>query len=128
MNKTKLLLASASIFLVQFSMGCGQVYAQNTISSAGLDAKELEAINRQPISPKVRANENVLGTEKRQASFDYQENQGTHVKEYTSNGRPVEIQVDSRAGTKYEMSRPLNSNPSMTNTNIERVPSLKVPF
>lgn len=105
-----------------------QTVAQNTTSSPGLDAKELELINRQPISPTVRANESVLGTEKRPTSFEYQENKGTKITEYSSDGRPVEIQVDSRAGTHYEMSKPINPSPTVPNTSIQRVPSIQLPF
>jgi hypothetical protein len=133
MNNIRFNRVSALIFSVTFIASfnmivTNQVLAQNTNISPGLDAKELELINRQPISPSVRANENVLGTEKRPTSFEYQENQGTRITEYTSNGRPVEIQVDSRSGTHYEMSKPINSSPTVPNTTIQRVPSIQLPF
>ena len=118
---------SMGIFALQLAI-LPQVFSQTTPSSAGLDAKELEAINRQPISPPAKANDNVLGTEKRPTSFEYQENQGTRITEYTSNGRPVEIQVDSKVGTHYEMSKPINPSPLVPNTNLQRVPSIQLPF
>ena len=127
-NRVSTLISSVT-FIASFNMiVTNQVLAQNITSSSGLDAKELELINRQPISPSVRANENVLGPEKRPASFEYQENQGTRVTEYSSNGRPVEIQVDSRAGTHYQMSKPISPSPTVPNSTIQRVPSLQLPF
>jgi len=70
MNNIRFNRVSALIFSVTFIASfnmivTNQVFAQNTNISPGLEAKELELINRQPISPSVRANENVLGTEKR---------------------------------------------------------------
>ena len=127
-NRVSALILSVT-FIASFNMiVTNQVLAQNITSSPGLDAKELELINRQPISPVVRANENVLGTEKRSPSFEYQENQGTRITEYSSDGRPVEIKVDSRAGTHYEMSKPINPSPTVPNTTIQRVPSIQLPF
>jgi hypothetical protein len=129
MNNTRNIKLSALIALVTFNMiATNQSIAQNTTSSPGLDAKELEQINRQPISPAARASENVLGPEKRSSSFEYQENKGTKITEYSSDGRPVEIQVDSRAGTHYEMSKPINQSPTIPNTSIQRVPSIQLPF
>jgi len=127
-NRVSALIFSTTLIATLNMIVTNQVFAQNTNSSPGLDAKELELINRQPISPSVRANENVLGTEKRPTSFEYQQNQGTRITEYSSDGRPVEIQVDSRAGTHYEMSRPINSSPTVPNTTIQRVPSIQLPF
>lgn len=129
MNNTSRIQLSAWLALITFNMiVIHPAIAQNITSSSGLDAKELEMINRQPISTPARANENVLGTEKRPSSFEYQENKGTRVTEYSSDGRPVEIQVDSRAGTHYEMSKPMNQSPTIPNTSIQRVPSIQLPF
>ena len=129
MNNTRSIKLSALIAFITFNMiVINQVTAQNTTSSPALDAKELKLINRQPISPAARANENVLGTEKRPTSFEYQENKGTKITEYSSDGRPVEIQVDSRVGTHYEMSKPINQSPTVPNTSIQRVPSIQLPF
>lgn len=129
MNITKLFIASMFFALVQFNIvGVNYAFAQNINVSSGIDAKELELINRQPIAPVTKANQNVLGTVKRPVSFEYQEEQGTRITEYTSNGRPPEILVDSKAGTHYEMSKPLDQTPTIPNSTLNRVPSLQLPF
>jgi hypothetical protein len=93
-----------------------------------LSPQELDAINRQPIAPKVSAKENVEGVQKRNQSFLYDEGNGTKVQEFRDVGQQVEIQVDSSAGTHYQMSAPLDRDVNSTRQTINRVPSISLPF
>lgn len=93
-----------------------------------LNQKELDAINRQPITPKVSAADGVQGTQKRERSFFYQEDNGTKVQEFRDVGQNVEIQVDSSMGTHYQMSPNLNKDLDSTRQSIQRVPTINMSF
>ncbi|BDW11897.1 hypothetical protein PSHI8_19800 [Polynucleobacter sp. SHI8] len=93
-----------------------------------LNQQELDAINRQPIAPKVYASDGVQGVQKRETSFSYQEDSGTRVQEFRDVGQNTEIQVDSGMGTHYQMSPVLDKDLDSTRQTINRVPSINLPF
>jgi hypothetical protein len=93
-----------------------------------LSPQELNAINNQPIAPKVNAADRVQGTQKRDKSFSLEGANGTKVDEYRDIGQNVAIEVESSMGTHYQMSPSLNRDNTSTNQVINRVPSINLPF
>jgi hypothetical protein len=105
------------------------VHAQSgPTKSQILNQQELDAINRQPIAPKVYASDGVQGVQKRETSYYYQEENGTRVQEFRDVGQNTEIQVDSAMGTHYQMSPKLDKDLDSTRQTINRVPSINLPF
>ncbi len=108
-------------------------YAQATNSTGPsksqiLTQQELDAINHQPIAPKMYATEGVQGVQKRETSFSFQEDNGTKVQEFRDVGQNIEIQVDSAMGTHYLMSPNLDKDLDPTRQTINRVPAINLPF
>jgi hypothetical protein len=93
-----------------------------------LSKEELNAINNQPIAPKVNAADRIQGVQKRDKSYTLEEPNGTKVDEYRDVGQNVAIEVESSMGTHYEMSPPLSRDGVSTNQVINRVPSINLPF
>jgi hypothetical protein len=111
-----------SLFLIISPCGFSQT------TSSILTKQELDAINNQPIAPKVSAADRVQGAQKRDKSFSYEGSNGTKVDEFRDVGQNVEIQVDSSMGTHYEMSPLLSRDSDATRQVINRLPSVSVPF
>jgi hypothetical protein len=93
-----------------------------------LSPQELNAINQQPIAPKVYAKDGVQGTQKRNQTFSYEEDNGTKIQEFRDVGQQVEVQVDSSVGTHYQMSPVIDRDSNSSRQTINSVPSISLPF
>lgn len=99
-----------------------------TPDNSPLDKSELDAINQQPIAKTTGSKEQIQGKDQRKLSFELKEENGTHVREYRENSKPVEIDVESSMGTHYQMSTPSEQTPTIPDKSINRVPSIRMPF
>lgn len=93
-----------------------------------LSPDELSKINNAPISQTVKVQNRVEGKSPRELAFDYQEENGTKIREYREKDQAREIEVESGMGTHYQMSAPIRSTPSSASQTIDRVPSVQLPF
>ncbi|CAH2809513.1 MAG: FIG00453540: hypothetical protein [uncultured Caballeronia sp.] len=75
--------------------------------NAGLP--DLEAINR----PAAQVTSKVEISPPRLPSYHEQSTNGTEITEYRDKGKPVEIDVRSNFGTRYQMSAPADTSPTV---------------
>ena len=119
----KLVLSGFITTLFLLSQG---LMAQN---SQGLSAEELQRINQQPITPKIKNNAETGKSAEKKPTFQHQEADGTTIKEYKESGKATEIVVESSMGTRYEMSTPDDAvSPKIRDQNVNRVPTIRMPF
>ncbi len=97
---------------------------QSADERAGLP--DLKAINRPAaeISSKVEINAPRL------PSFHERSTNGTEITEYRDKGKPVEIDVQSNFGTRYQMTAPADPSPVVRNNgqSSTRLPSLSLSY
>jgi len=100
--------------------------AQNT---QALSAEELQRINQQPITPKVKNNAETGKLTEKKPTFQHQEADGTSIKEYKEGGKATEVIVESSFGTRNELSTPDDAaSPKIRDQNVNRVPTIRMPF
>jgi hypothetical protein len=96
---------------------------QDANEAAGLP--NLQEINR----PAAQANAKVEFNDPRQPSFYEKSTNGTKITEYRDRGKPVEINVESNFGTKYQMSAPADTSPTPhDNGKATRLPSVQLKY
>jgi len=92
--------------------------------AAGLP--DLKAINRPPanVSSKVEI------SPPRKPSFHELSSNGTEITEYRDKGKPVEINVQSNFGTRYQMSAPADTSPQVRDNGkaSTRLPSVNLRY
>ncbi|SAK92571.1 hypothetical protein AWB79_06833 [Caballeronia hypogeia] len=92
--------------------------------AAGLP--DLKAINRPPanVSSKVEI------SPPRTPSFHEMSTNGTEITEYRDKGKPVEIDVRSNFGTRYQMSAPADTSPQVRDNGkaSTRLPSINLHY
>lgn len=119
----KLVLSGLITTLILVSQG---LMAQ---SAQGLSTEELQRINQQPIAPKIKNNAETGKSAEKKPTFQHQEADGTSIKEYKEGGKATEIIVESPMGTRYEMSTPDDAaSPKIRDQNVNRVPTIRMPF
>jgi hypothetical protein len=119
----KLVLSGLFTTLILVSQG---LMAQ---SSQGLSTEELQRINQQPIAPKIKNNAETGKSPEKKPTFQHQEADGTSIKEYKEGGKATEIVVESSMGTRYELSTPDDAaSPKIRDQNVNRVPTIRMPF
>ncbi len=94
--------------------------AQAANEAAGLP--DLAAINR----PAAEVSSKVEFNQPRTPSFYEKSGNGTEITEYRDKGKPVEIDVHSNFGTRYQMSAPSDMSPQVRNSTqtSTRLPSI----
>lgn len=98
-------------------------------SSQGLSAEELQRINQQAIAPKIKNNAETGKLAEKKPTFQHQEADGTSIKEYKEGGKATEVIVESSMGTRYELSTPVDAaSPRIRDQNVNRVPTIRMPF
>ena len=98
-------------------------------SSQGLSAEELQRINQQAIAPKIKNNAETGKLSEKKPTFQHQEADGTSIKEYKEGGKATEVIVESSMGTRYELSTPDDAaSPRIRDQNVNRVPTIRMPF
>ena len=119
----KLVLSGLITTLILVSQG---LMAQNM---QGLSAEELQRINQQPIAPKVKNNAETGKLTEKKPTFQHQEADGTTIKEDKEGGKATEVIVESSFGTRYELSTPDDAaSPRIRDQNVNRVPTIRMPF
>jgi hypothetical protein len=119
----KLVLSGLMAALILVSQG---LMAQ---SAQGLSAEELQKINQQPIAPNIKNNAEIGKTTEKKPSFQHQEADGTTIREYKEGGKATEVIVESPLGTRYELSTPDDAaSPKIRDQNVNRVPTIRMPF
>ena len=101
-----------------------QAHTMSPEEAAGLP--DLKAINRPPatVSSKVEI------SPPRQPSYHELSTNGTEITEYRDKGKPVEINVQSNFGTRYQMSAPADTSPAVRDNGkaSTRLPSLNLRY
>ncbi|KIG08576.1 MULTISPECIES: hypothetical protein [Caballeronia] len=135
----KSLLSAAAAVLAAASVGA---FAQSTSNAAQPAAgpatqqamspeeaaglPDLKAINRPPanVSSKVEI------SPPRKPSFHELSSNGTEITEYRDKGKPVEINVHSNFGTRYQMSSPADTSPQVRDNGkaSTRLPSVNLRY
>lgn len=92
--------------------------------AAGLP--DLAAINR----PAAEAQAKVELNTPRTPSFHERSGNGTEITEFRDRGKPVEIDVHSNFGTRYQMSPPIDKAPTVRNNGqaSTRLPSVHLSY
>jgi hypothetical protein len=87
---------------------------------------DLNAINR----PAAEVSSKVEINQPRLPSFYEKSPNGTEITEYRDKGKPVEINVHSNLGTRYQMTAPLDTSPSATSSAhpSNRLPSVSLTY
>ena len=117
------------IFAVTEQTGDGTRSTAHLVRELSRSAEELKQINQQPIIPSIQNRAETGKSDTKQPSFTHQEADGTKIKEYRESGKSTEVVVQTGVGTRYEMSNPQDSaNPKIRNQDVNRVPSVKLPF
>ncbi len=98
--------------------------AQSANERAGLP--DLNAINRPAAEVSSKVEINVPRT----PSFYERSGSGTEITEYRDRGKPVEIDVRSNFGTRYQMSAPTDTSPSVHDSArpTTRLPSVNLHY
>jgi hypothetical protein len=98
--------------------------AQSANERAGLP--DLKAINR----PAAEVTSKVDINQPRTPSFYERSPNGTEITEYRDKGKPVEIDVRSNFGTRYQMSAPIDPSPTVRDNNqpSKRLPSVSLHY
>lgn len=113
--------ALAALLLVSAATQAQNAAGKAAQPTSDLDLPDLKQINR----PAVATQQG--GTRvKRQPSFELREKTGTEIREYRDKDKPVEIDVTSGMGTSYQMSAPADSTPKIRDSDVNRVPSVKI--
>jgi hypothetical protein len=129
MNKLifiKKMIRQATLLLLTSLVFTGFCQAQAP-QNEGLSKSELDAINNQPIAKTIKVQQ-VEGPDQLQPSFELKDSSGTEIREYREKDQPVDVEVNSNLGTRYNMSRPTDPTPNIPDQYMNRVPSIKVPF
>jgi hypothetical protein len=92
--------------------------------AAGLP--DLKAINR----PAAQVSSKVEISPPRTPSYYEKSTNGTEITEYRDKGKPVEINVRSNLGTRYQMSAPADTSPTVRDNGkaSTRLPSLNLTY
>jgi hypothetical protein len=92
--------------------------------AAGLP--DLDAINRAPGTASAKVDLNTP----REPSFHQLSGNGTEITEFRDRGKPVEIDVKSNFGTRYQMSAPIDAAPTTYNSGkpSTRLPSINLRY
>jgi hypothetical protein len=92
--------------------------------AAGLP--DLKAINRPPAT----ASSKVEISPPRLPSYHELSTNGTEITEYRDKGKPVEINVQSNFGTRYQMSAPADTSPAVRDNGkaSTRLPSVNLRY
>jgi len=87
---------------------------------------DLKAINR----PAAEVSSKVEINQPRVPSFYEKSQNGTEIIEYRDKGKPVEINVHSNFGTRYQMSAPIDTSPTVHDNGHEstRLPSVSLSY
>ena len=87
---------------------------------------DLEKINRPAAEVSSKVEINVPRT----PSFYERSTNGTEITEYRDKGKPVEINVQSNFGTRYQMSAPLDTSPTVRDNGqaSTRLPSVNLAY
>ena len=87
---------------------------------------DLAAINR----PAAEVSSKVEINQPRLPSFYEKSPNGMEITEYRDKGKPVEINVHSNFGTRYQMTAPLDSSPSARDNGqpSQRLPSVSLTY
>jgi hypothetical protein len=98
--------------------------AQSANERAGLP--DLKAINRPAAEVSSKVEINVPRT----PSFYEKSGNGTEITEYRDRGKPVEIDVRSNFGTRYQMSAPIDTSPQVHDSArpTTRLPSVNLHY
>ncbi|SAL74623.1 hypothetical protein [Caballeronia telluris] len=98
--------------------------AMSPEEAAGLP--DLKAINR----PAATASSKVEISPPRTPSYHELSTNGTEITEYRDKGKPVEINVQSNFGTRYQMSAPADTSPSVRDNGkaSTRLPSVNLHY
>ena len=98
--------------------------AQSANERAGLP--DLKAINR----PAAEVSSKVDIDVPRTPSFYERSGSGTEITEYRDKGKPVEIDVRSNFGTRYQMSAPTDTSPAVRDNGraSTRLPSINLHY
>ncbi|MCX4164033.1 MULTISPECIES: hypothetical protein [Paraburkholderia] len=98
--------------------------AQSANERAGLP--DLKAINR----PAAEVSSKVDIDVPRTPSFYERSGSGTEITEYRDKGKPVEIDVRSNFGTRYQMSAPTDTSPTVRDNGraSTRLPSINLHY
>lgn len=118
-----LILMSLSLIILVLSQGLSAQTAQ------GMSAEELQKINQQPIAKQIKNNAETGKSSDKKPTFEHQETDGTHIKEFKEGGKATEVIVESPMGTRYELSTPNDAaSPQIRDQNVNRVPTIRMPF
>ena len=98
--------------------------AMSPEEAAGLP--DLKAINR----PAAQVSSKVEISPPRTPSYYEKSTNGTEITEYRDKGKPVEINVRSNLGTRYQMSAPADTSPTVRDNGkaSTRLPSLNLTY
>ncbi|WP_321799910.1 hypothetical protein [Burkholderia sp. BCC1988] len=134
--KPLILVAAAAVFAGTFA-AAGAAYAAGGTPDADAQARaeaneaaglpDLRKINR----PGAEVTSKVDFTDiRRTPSFHAKSKSGTEVTEYRDRGKPVEIDVKSNFGTRYQMSSTLDTSPKPHDAGvpITRLPSVNLRY
>ena len=78
---------------------------------------------------KVKNNAETGKLTEKKPTFQHQEADGTSIKEYKEGGKATEVIVESSFGTRYELSTPDDAaSPKIRDQNVNRVPTIRMPF
>jgi hypothetical protein len=99
-------------------------HAMSPEEAAGLP--DLKAINR----PAAQVSSKVEISPPRLPSYYEKSTNGTEITEFRDKGKPVEINVRSNFGTRYQMSAPADTSPSVRENGkaSTRLPSLNLAY
>ena len=87
---------------------------------------DLRAINR----PAAEVSSKVEINQPRTPSYYERSGNGTEITEYRDKGKPVEIDVRSNFGTRYQMSAPIDTSPQVHDSSrpTTRLPSFNIKY
>jgi hypothetical protein len=124
-------LAVALAVLALTGLNLAHAQGSNAQAQAAADEAaglpDLTKINRPAaeVSSKVDVNDVP-----RTPSFHTEGRSGTEVTEYRDRGKPVEIDVKSSFGTRYQMTSPLDNSPQPRDPSapVKRLPSINLSY
>lgn len=127
-------------FAALFALGSASAHAQGLSAPADVDIApshpmspeeqaglpDLKAINR----PAAQVSSKVEISPPRLPSYYEKSTNGTEITEFRDKGKPVEIDVRSNLGTRYQMSAPADTSPTVrqNGTASTRLPSLNLTY
>jgi hypothetical protein len=120
-----LVTASAGA-LAQPAGAAGQTPAQPMSPEEAAGLPDLKAINR----PAAQVSSKVEISPPRTPSYHEKSTNGTEITEYRDKGKPVEINVQSNFGTRYQMSAPADVSPAVRDNGkpSTRLPSINLHY